>query len=162
MRELDVNVKLSQKVPLVTSILDVRCFTVGYVGTNPPILCSRNLLFYIHSLSSGDSDLIGVEENPEFSPYGNSGLTNDGFTPASATERRVSVNPMFAAGLSQLSAAALQQKVAAGKSLNPLADKRTNDDYDSENDSRRSSENFANQNNNFTFNRMDSVPTTEL
>jgi hypothetical protein len=38
--------------------------------------------------------LIGVEENPEFSPYGRSGLENDGFTPEFDT-RRVSVNPMF-------------------------------------------------------------------
>jgi len=104
--------------------------------------------------------LIGVEENPEFSPYGNSGVANDGFTHESATDRRASVNPMFAAGLSQLSATALQEKATVGKSVNPLADKQNNDAYDSETDSRRSSENVADQNSNFTF--YGRMPKTQL
>jgi hypothetical protein len=95
--------------------------------------------------------LIGVEENPEFSPYGNSGLTNDGFTPDVATGTRASVNPMFASGLNQLSAAALQEKSTVGRSVNPLADMENSDAYDSEDDSRRSSEIGADQNSNFTF-----------
>lgn len=115
------------------------------------------------SLSSGDSDLIGVEENPEFSPNGRSGLANEGFTPESMAGRRVSLNPMFAAGLTQLSTAALQEKSTVGRSVNPLADMQNNDAYHSENDSRRSSEIVADHNPNFTFyGRMDSIPTTEL
>lgn len=116
------------------------------------------------SVSSGDSDLIGVEENPEFSTFGNSGIANDGFIPESAEGRRVSVNPMFAAGLSQLSASALQKNATVNKSVNPLAaEMQYKDSYDSENDSGRSSEIVAGQNNNFTFyGRMDSIPTTEL
>jgi hypothetical protein len=107
--------------------------------------------------------LIGVEENPEFSPYGNSGVANDGFTHEPATDRRMSVNPMFAAGLSQLSAVAPQGKATVGRSVNPLADMQNNDAYDSGTDSRRASENVADKNSNFTFSgRMDSMPTTEL
>jgi hypothetical protein len=110
--------------------------------------------------------LIGVEENPEFSPHGRSGLANNGFTPDSTTGPRVSVNPMFAPSapsLNQLSAAALQEKSTVGRSVNPLADMQNNDRYDSESDSRRSSESVGHQNSNFTFyGRMDSIPTTEL
>jgi len=107
--------------------------------------------------------LIGVEENPEFSPYSNSGVANDGFTPESAEGRRMSVNPMFATGVRQLSASALQENPTIGRSVNPLAEMQYRDGYDSENGSRRSSEIVAGQNNNFTFyGRMDSVPTTQL
>jgi len=115
------------------------------------------------SVSSGDSDLIGVEENPEFSPYGNSGLTNDGFTSDFAAGRRVSVNPMFASGLNPLSTAALQENATFGRSVNPLADSQINDSHYSNNDSGRSSDIVANQNTNFIFHgRMDPIPTTEL
>jgi hypothetical protein len=115
------------------------------------------------SVSSGDSDLIGVEENPEFSPFAKSGVANDGFTPEFAEGRHVSVNPMFPTGLSQLSASALQEKATDSRSVNPLAEMQYKGDSDSENDSRRSSENVAGQNNNFTFyGRTDSVPTTQL
>ena len=107
--------------------------------------------------------MIGVEENPEFSPYGNSGLTNDGFTSDFATGRRVSVNPMFASGLNPFSAAALQENATFGRSVNPLADSQINDRYYADNDSGRPSDIVANQNKNFTFHgRMDPIPTTEL
>jgi len=107
--------------------------------------------------------LIGVEENPEFSPNGRNGLANESFTPESTAGRRVSLNPMFAAGLTQLPTAALQEKSTVGRSVNPLADMQNNDAYHSENDSRRSSEIVADRNPNFTFyGRMDSIPTTEL
>jgi hypothetical protein len=107
--------------------------------------------------------LIGVEDNPEFNSHGNSGLTNDGFTPEFATERRVSVNPMFASGLNHLSAAALQENATVGRSVNPLADVHNNDGFHSDNDSRRSSEFVADQNSNFSFyGRMGPTPTTQL
>jgi hypothetical protein len=106
--------------------------------------------------------LIGVEENPEFSPNGRSGLANDGFAPELAT-RRGSVNPMFASGVNPLSAAALQGNTTVGRSVNPLADMQNYDSDDSENDSRRSSEVVAGQNNNITFSgKLDSIPTTQL
>jgi len=116
------------------------------------------------SISSGDSDLIGVEDNPDFSPFGKNGIANDGFTPESMEKRRVSLNPMLAAGLSQqLSASALQENATVSKSVNPLADMQYKDGYDSENSSRRSSDSAPGQNRNFTFyGRMDSTPTTEL
>ena len=104
-----------------------------------------------------------MEDNPEFSQYGKSGLTNDGFTPEFATAPRMSINPMLASGLNPLSAAALQESPAVGGSVNPLAGMQNSDLYDSENDSRRDSYNDVGQNNNFTFfGRMDSTPTTEL
>jgi hypothetical protein len=107
--------------------------------------------------------LIGVEENPEFSPNGRSGIANDSFTPDLTAGRRVSLNPMFAAGLTQLSTDALQEKSTVGRSVNPLADIQNNDAYHSENDSRRPNEIVAEHNPNFTFyGRMDSIPTTEL
>lgn len=111
--------------------------------------------------------MIGVEENPEFSPYGKSGFPNDGFTPELETGRRVSVNPMLASGLNPLSAAALKEAMdgnpAISKSMNPLAGKFNSNVYDSDNDSRRSSENGVGQNSNFSFfGRIDNTPTTEL
>jgi hypothetical protein len=127
-------------------------------------------IYSFYSISSGDSDLIGVEENPEFRQHGRSGLGNDGFTSDLATDRRMSINPMVASGLNQVSAAALQENPTVGRSMNPLAGTQNpygydsfDDDDDAANDSRRSSEIGAYQNNNFTFNgRMDSTPTTEL
>ena len=160
---MDINLALSQKFSLVSSILEVRCFTVVYVGTNPPILCSNKLLFLIYSISSGDSDLIGVEENPEFSPYDRSGIANDGFTPESAEARRVSVNPMFAAGLSQLSASALLEKPTASISANPLAEMQYKDGNYSDSDGGDYGEIAKDPNRNFTFyGKMDSIPTTQL
>jgi len=134
-------------------------------GSNPiwgnEQFADRN--FDTASVSSGDSDLIGVEDNPEFSPNGRSGLANEGFTPESTAGRRVSLNPMFAAGLTQLPTAALQEKSTVGRSVNPLADMQNNDPYLAENDSRLSSEIVGDHNPNFTFyGRMDSIPTTEL
>lgn len=138
-------------------------------GSNPiwgnEELVDRN--FDNASLSSGDSDLIGVEENPEFSPYGNSGFANNGFTPELESGRRVSVNPMLASGLNPLSAAALQDVTAANKTtnkgVNPMAGMFNSNGHDSDNDSRSSSENVKGQNSNFSFfGRMDSIPTTEL
>jgi hypothetical protein len=106
--------------------------------------------------------LIGVEENPEFSPHGRSGLANDGFTPEFDT-RRMSVNPMFAPDLNPLSAAELQENTTFGRSVNPLADMQNEGGYYFENDKGPSSEIAAGQNNNFTFyGKMDSIPTTEL
>jgi hypothetical protein len=107
--------------------------------------------------------LIGVEENPEFSPNGKSGLANEGFTPESTAGRRVSLNPMFAAGLTQLPTAALQEKSTVGRSVNPMADLQYDDVYHSEKDSKLYSEIVEDHNPNFTFyGRMDSIPTTEL
>ena len=34
---MDVNLAVSQNFSLVSFILEVRCFTVVYVGTNPPV-----------------------------------------------------------------------------------------------------------------------------
>lgn len=111
--------------------------------------------------------MIGVEENPEFNPYGKSGLSNDGFTPDFETGRRVSINPMLASGLNPLSAASLQdamaEKTTVNKSVNPMAGMFNSDGYDSDKDSIRSSENVMGQKSNFTFfGRMDSIPITEL
>jgi hypothetical protein len=129
----------------------------------------KTSLLYFCSQSSGDSDLIGIEENPEFSPYARNGLSNGGFSPemgaglqanvnvtvASAFERRGSLNP--------LSAAALQgANTTSRQSVNPLAGTFSGDGSDYDNDSRISSDSNI-QNGNFTFfRRADSEQATDL
>jgi hypothetical protein len=128
------------------------------------VLVSNKSLLHIFSQSSGDSDLIGVEENPEFSPYSRNGKSNDGFTPDFEIGRRASINPVLANGygpkvsVNPLSAAALH-----GITANPMASGIEDDDFGYENGSRRSSINSVEKNKNFTLlRRMDSAPSTEL
>jgi hypothetical protein len=117
-------------------------------------------LLYISSQSSGDSDLIGIEENPEFSPYARNAFPNNGFTPEMGTGMQGNVNAMVASGfdrrasINPLSAAALQDAMGgttkSRQSVNPLAGTFNGDGSDYGNDSRRSSDNFE-HNSNFTF-----------
>ncbi|XP_021930459.1 protocadherin Fat 4-like isoform X2 [Zootermopsis nevadensis] len=118
------------------------------------------------SQSSGDSDLIGIEENPEFSPYARNGVSNDGFTPDLEAVRRESVNPVLANGygrrvsVNPLSAAAMSRSQSV---VNPMAGGFKAEDSDFEKDSRRSSDNDMEGNTNFTFlQKMDSTQITEL
>lgn len=133
------------------------------------VLVSNKSLLHIFSQSSEDSDLIGVEENPEFSPYSRNGKSNDGFTPDFETGRRASINPVLANGygpkvsFNPLSVAALPGVTAKSQTVNPMAAGIEDDDFGYENVSRRSSINSVEKNKNFTFlRRMDSAPTTEL
>lgn len=129
--------------------------------------------FDVASQSSGDSDLIGIEENPEFSPYARNGLQNGGFTPEMGSGIQASVNVAITPGferrasINPLSAGALQDAIAGNtarrQSVNPMAGTFNGDDSDYENHSRRSSEDSVQHNNNFTFfQRSDSAQTTEL
>jgi hypothetical protein len=117
--------------------------------------------------------LIGIEENPEFSPYARAGVPNNGFTPgiesgvqasvsvvvASGFERRGSINPLSAAALQGIAAG----NTARRQSVNPMAAAVNGAESDYEDDSRRSSDSSARHNSNFTFfKRSDSTPTTEL
>jgi hypothetical protein len=117
--------------------------------------------------------LIGIEENPEFSPYARNGVQNGGFTPGMGSGIQASVNVTVATGferrasINPLSAGALQDAIAGNttrrQSVNPLAGTFNGDGSDYENDSRRCSDNNMQHNNNFTFfQRSDSAQTTEL
>lgn len=126
-------------------------------------------LLYICSQSSGDSDLIGIEENPEFSPYARNGLSNGGFSPEMGAGPQANVNVMAASGferrasLNPLSAAALHGTNSSRQSVNPLAATFSGDGSDYENDSRISSDSNIQRNGNFSFfRRSDSAQTTEL
>ncbi|PNF25389.1 hypothetical protein B7P43_G09776 [Cryptotermes secundus] len=129
--------------------------------------------FDVMSQSSGDSDLIGIEENPEFSPYARNGVQNGGFTPEMGSGIQASVNVTVATGferrasINPLSAGALQDAIAGNtmrkQSVNPMAVTFNGNDSDYENDSRRSSDKSMQYNNNFTFfQRSDSAQATEL
>ncbi|XP_069668752.1 cadherin-AgCad1-like [Periplaneta americana] len=128
------------------------------------------------SESSGDSDLIGIEENPEFSQNTKSGIPNGSYLPDLEEGRRASINPMVVAGYERrvsfnpLSGSALQSDVAVEDSprrtsVNPLAASTSyfnSNDYDSDDNSKKSDV-TAEQNSNFSFvQRPDSTPTTEL
>jgi hypothetical protein len=154
-------------------------YTQNKRGHNPedhilvPFPVFNTSLLYIFSQSSGDSDLIGIEDNPEFSPYARSGIQNGGFTPEMGSGIQASVNVKVATGferrasINPLSAGALQDAIAGNttrsQSVNPMAGTFNGDESDYENDSTKSGDNSMQQNNNFTFfQRSDSAQTTEL
>jgi hypothetical protein len=137
-----------------------------------PLTAFNTSLLYICSQSSGDSDLIGIEDNPEFRPYGRNGVANSSFTPELGSGMQAYVNVMVTSGLdpessiNPLSAATVQNALTTSttrrQSVNPLAGTFNGENSDYEDLSRRLSDNSI-HNSNFTYvRRSDSEQATEL